>query len=48
MSNGEAANGASNGSQTHTQSQRYLSTRGDDNDVRTSWIATTPPPRSPH
>lgn len=32
MSNQEGASGASNG--THTQSQRYLSTRGDDNDVR--------------
>lgn len=34
MSDGEATNGgASNG--THTPSQRYLSTRGEDNDVRT-------------
>lgn len=32
MSTQEGVNGASNG--THTQSQRYLSTRGDDNDVR--------------
>ncbi|KAK7707505.1 threonine synthase [Diaporthe eres] len=31
MSTQEGANGASNG--THTQSQRYLSTRGDDNDL---------------
>ncbi|KUI67995.1 Threonine synthase [Cytospora mali] len=32
MSDAEATNGASNGTRTHTPSQRYLSTRGEDND----------------
>ncbi|PSR85538.1 tryptophan synthase beta subunit-like PLP-dependent enzyme [Coniella lustricola] len=33
MSTGQEANGASNGNGTHTPSQRYLSTRGEDNDL---------------
>lgn len=38
MSNGETANGAANG--THTPSQRYLSTRGEDYDVHLSSLAS--------
>lgn len=39
MSEGKASNGASNG--THTPSQRYLSTRGEDNDVRSFLLLVT-------
>lgn len=44
MSDGQATNGAAT-SATHTPSQRYLSTRGEDNDVRHAYPAQLTDPR---